>query len=102
MQEVGPTWLCRLFDYPFYLASVDIEFAGDGSLAVARIVACPYQLLQRWRFRSIGWYIRFAGWLDLAVGLLRGCLHDGAVVGSYKCHEQFVGTDQRHSGPGAD
>lgn len=37
------------------LATVDVEFAGDGALAEARLVTRADRLLQRWRSRELQW-----------------------------------------------
>ena len=39
----------------FDLAAVEVEFAGDGALAVACLVPRADSLLQRWRSRQFQW-----------------------------------------------
>lgn len=41
----------RLLQYPLDLAAVNVKFAGDGALTVARLVPRADGLLQRWRNR---------------------------------------------------
>jgi hypothetical protein len=40
--------LCGLVEDAFDLAAVDVEFAGDGALAMARLLPCANGLFQRW------------------------------------------------------
>jgi hypothetical protein len=44
------------------LAPVDVEFAGDGALAVAGLVPRAYDLLQGWRGGQRWWLVLFQRW----------------------------------------
>jgi hypothetical protein len=46
-------------------AAVEVEFTGDGTLAVARLVALADGLLQGWRNRQFQWCILCQRWRGL-------------------------------------
>src|SRR4051812_27716879 len=44
----GPGPLSGCLDDPFHFAAIDPEFAGNGSLAISRVITRSHHLLQWW------------------------------------------------------
>ncbi len=84
------------------LAAVEVEFAGDGALAVACLVAHADSLLQRWRNRQLQWcFVRQRRRSLVSQPALSGtCLSAASCADEH--HQQLERTNQRQRGPGAD
>jgi hypothetical protein len=70
-------------------ATVEVEFAGDGTLAVPRLVPGVDGLLQGWRNWQPQWRILCQRWRSLVPKLGRGLIRPGAASGPDQHHQQL-------------
>jgi hypothetical protein len=66
---MAPTSLVHLSKNAFDLTAVDVEFPGDGALAVARLVPRADGLVRGWRDRESGQCISYQRWCSLVLRL---------------------------------
>src|SRR5713101_4820935 len=87
--------LRRLLDDRFHPGAVDVEFAGNGSLAGTAFVPYAYRLLQHWRRDRHGWRLVLENWSAGALGPDHQAFAGRPVIGLDEHHESLEGADPR-------
>jgi hypothetical protein len=91
-----------MIDYAPDLAAVDVEFAGDGPLTVARLVARADDLLHGWRHRQFQRCTLLQLWCRLVPKFRLGITCPCAAPGADEHHQQLERANQRQGGPSGD
>jgi hypothetical protein len=86
----------------FDFAAVEVEFAGDGALAVAGVVPGPHRLLDAWCLGRRGWCVAVHDLHRVAHVHGWGGRGAGPGLGPDERHQEFERPGQGQGGPGAD
>ena len=80
---------CGLVEDALDFSPVDVEFSGNGTLTLARLVPCTNRLLQAWRSRQFQWCFLRQRWCRLVTrfGFSGTCA--ATTFGTNQHHEQF-------------